>query len=91
VKERVHLIVSGHVQGVWFRASTREEGSRLGLTGSVRNLPDGRVEVIAEGRAELLEDLVRWCRHGPRHARVDDLEVTREAATDEFPDFLVVG
>jgi acylphosphatase len=91
VSERVHLVVSGRVQGVWFRASTRREADRLGLTGWVRNLPDGRVEAVAEGKSELLDDFVRWCGHGPPHARVDGVEETRGAATGEFTTFLVVG
>jgi acylphosphatase len=91
VSERVHAFVAGRVQGVWFRGSTRAEAKRLGLTGWVRNLLDGRVELVAEGPEERVEALVAWCRHGPPHARVDDLEVIREAATGEFPDFLVTG
>jgi acylphosphatase len=73
---RVHLVVSGRVQGVAFRAYTVDEARRLGLAGWVRNLPDGRVEAEAEGEREALEALVRWCRRGPPAARVDDVAVT---------------
>lgn len=76
----VHLVVSGRVQGVFFRQSTADTARRLGLRGWVRNLPDGRVEAEAEGDRAAVEALVEWCRHGPPAARVDDLEVEwREA------------
>ncbi|HSN92471.1 MAG TPA: acylphosphatase [Anaeromyxobacteraceae bacterium] len=72
---RAHLLVSGLVQGVNFRASTADEARRLGVAGWVRNCPDGRVEVEAEGEREKVEALVRWCAHGPTWARVEDLDV----------------
>ena len=72
---RVHLVVSGRVQGVFFRQSTADTARRLGLSGWVRNLPDGRVEAEAEGERAALEALVEWCRRGPPAARVDGLEV----------------
>ncbi len=71
---RVHLVVSGRVQGVFFRQSTADTARRLGLRGWVRNLPDGRVEAEAEGERAALETLVEWCRRGPPAARVDALE-----------------
>ena len=72
---RVELKVTGRVQGVWFRASTQAEAQALGLAGWVRNLPDGRVEAVAEGPRPLVERLVAYCHEGPRLARVDDAEV----------------
>ena len=75
------FIVSGKVQGVFFRASAREEALRLGLRGWAKNLPDGRVEVIAAGDGAALEDLAAWLREGPPMARVEDLE--RLPARDE--------
>ncbi|HOZ24496.1 MAG TPA: acylphosphatase [Thermomonas sp.] len=65
------FIVRGKVQGVWFRASTREQAARLGLDGHARNLGDGSVEVIAIGDAEALDALERWLHVGPPLARVD--------------------
>ena len=77
---RAHLVVSGLVQGVAFRACTAEEARRLGVRGWVRNLPDGRVEAEAEGARAAVEALVRWCHRGPPPARVTAVEVTwREA------------
>ncbi len=64
------IVVRGRVQGVWFRASTREEAQRLGLNGEVRNRPDGTVEVWAEGEPAAVEQLIAWCGHGPPLAEV---------------------
>jgi len=74
------FLVSGRVQGVFYRASTRNEAVRLGLAGSARNLDDGRVEVIASGPDEALSALERWLRQGPPSARVEN--VSREAIAD---------
>jgi len=71
------FLVSGRVQGVYFRASTRERALALGLAGHARNLADGRVEVIAEGDADVLAQLEQWLHEGPPAARVD--RVDREA------------
>ncbi|HEY1267823.1 MAG TPA: acylphosphatase [Candidatus Binatia bacterium] len=84
---RVHLRIHGQVQGVFFRASTEAEARRLGLTGWVRNRPDGSVEVIAEGPKAKLEDLVAWCRRGPPRAQVDRVEVEWGEAAGEFSGF----
>jgi acylphosphatase len=75
------FIVSGRVQGVFFRASARDQALALGLRGFARNLPDGRVEVLAAGDEVALDRLAAWLRQGPEMARVDDLE--RLAALDE--------
>ena len=71
----VHLIVSGRVQGVWFRAGTREQALELGLCGWAKNCPDGTVEIHAEGDKKTLEQFITWCRKGPPAARVSALEV----------------
>lgn len=76
----VRFVVSGRVQGVFFRASTRAEAERLGVTGIARNLADGRVEVIASGPDAMLEALEKWLWTGPPAARVDD--VLREVVAD---------
>lgn len=75
--------VSGRVQGVFFRASTREQALRLGLSGSARNLDDGRVEVIAAGDSQSLEKLARWLQEGPPAAKV--AEVAREDWEEPVP------
>ena len=68
------FLVSGKVQGVFFRASTRERAQQLGVNGVARNLPDGRVEVVAAGSSAALDALESWLRHGPATARVDRVE-----------------
>ncbi len=81
------FLVGGKVQGVWFRASTREQALALHLKGFARNLPDGRVEVVAVGSDAALDSLERWLRRGPPLAEV--IELTREplSSTIEFPGF----
>ena len=68
------FFVEGRVQGVFFRASTREQANALGLRGYARNLHDGRVEVLAVGDVQALERLAEWLKHGPPHARVDRVQ-----------------
>jgi acylphosphatase len=83
----VRFFVSGKVQGVCFRAYTRDEAERLGLRGYARNLDDGRVEVVACGEAHAVEELADWLQHGPPMARVEGIErhpVEREAIGDDF-------
>lgn len=83
----VRCRVSGRVQGVWFRASTRDRARQLGLTGSAVNLPDGRVEVIACGDAAAIDTLREWLRQGPELAQVDAVQC--ETWTDPgFEDFV---
>lgn len=69
-KMSIHCFVSGRVQGVWYRASTQKEANALGLTGWVRNLPDGRVEVVACGEKEKVMELYAWLQRGPELAKV---------------------
>ena len=79
-RRRLEVLVSGRVQGVWFRAATREEARRLGLQGWVRNLPDGRVEALFEGEESALEGILAWCRVGPPGARVESVETSHGPA-----------
>ena len=65
--------VEGKVQGVWFRQSTLEKAEELGLSGTVKNMPDGGVDIEAEGSEENLQKLLDWCREGPEHAAVEDI------------------
>ena len=81
-----HLLISGRVQGVFFRAHTRDLARRLGLHGWVRNLPDGRVEVKVWGEPSQVEELVAWCHQGPPAARV-----THVAVEDAEPEPGVTG
>ncbi len=84
---RVQLTIRGRVQGVYFRASTLYEAQRLGLTGWVRNCADGSVETVAEGSKNKVEVFIAWCRVGPSGARVKDVDVKWQAASQEFKAF----
>ncbi|BAA80591.2 putative acylphosphatase [Aeropyrum pernix K1] len=85
---RARILVRGVVQGVFFRASMREEALRLGLSGWVRNLPDGEsVEAVVEGRGDAVERIICWCLRGPPAARVRELRVELEPYKGEFRGF----
>lgn len=84
---RRRIVVSGVVQGVAFRYYTRARARQAGVTGWVRNLPDGRVEALIEGSPALVQDVIAWCRKGPPASRVDQVKVFEEPATGEFSDF----
>ena len=87
--KKANIIVGGRVQGVFFRASTVEVAKSLGLTGWVRNNPDGTVEINAEGDEDRLKDLVKWCHKGPKHAKVSDVGVTWAGFEGKYIDFQI--
>lgn len=89
MKSRCHVFISGRVQGVFFRDFTQKRAEALGLTGWVRNVFDGRVEVVAEGEEEKLHLLLEKLKEGPPLARVDKIEVTWEEYKAEFTDFKI--
>jgi acylphosphatase len=80
-RRRVSLVVTGRVQGVFYRRETQREAQKLGLSGFVKNDPDGSVHAEAEGPEKQVGALIRWCRRGPAHARVEDVRVTEIPAT----------
>lgn len=86
---RIHLIITGRVQGVFFRASAKAEALRLKLSGWVKNLPDGSVETVAEGNQDALKEYLRWCQKGPSAAHVTNVAVNWENATGEFTGFQI--
>ncbi len=86
---RVHLFITGLVQGVAFRQSAAFEAERLGLSGWVRNLPDGRVEAEAEGLRDKVDVFARWCEHGPRGARVEWVDTEWGQATGKDRGFVI--
>lgn len=75
MKKLCHIFVSGHVQGVFFRAHARDIAKSLSISGWVRNLPDGRVEIVAEGEEEDIKRFIEWAKKGPERARVSDVKV----------------
>jgi acylphosphatase len=81
--KRVRVVVSGRVQGVFFRATCAREARRLGLAGWVRNTGGGKVEAVFEGEDAAVDRMVEWCRGGPELARVDSVEVISEAPSGE--------
>jgi acylphosphatase len=80
---RRRVLVAGRVQGVWFRESCRDRAQAAGVAGSVRNLADGRVEVVLEGPPAAVDEVVAWCRRGPLRAGVDGIEIVDEAPVGE--------
>ncbi len=86
---RIYVLVSGKVQGVFFRSGTKKRADELRLKGWVRNLDDGRVEAVFEGEQEKVEKMVDWCRKGTDYADVQDIQVISEKYTGEFEDFSV--
>ena len=86
---RIRVYVSGTVQGVLFRHYTRERALELGIAGWVRNLPDGRVEAVFEGKDEAIDEIMTFCRTGPSGAHVTGVEIKEESWTGEFKGFVV--
>ena len=86
---RVRLRIEGSVQGVFFRASAQDQARRLGAKGWVRNCPDGSVEVVAEGDRKNIDELIAWCRQGPRGAQVRDVQVEWKDFSGEFGTFRI--
>ena len=84
---RAHVYVTGYVQGVFFRHSAAQRASAAGLSGWVKNLPDGRVEAVIEGERNAVERIVEWCKQGPPHATVEAVEVEWEAVSGDFSGF----
>jgi acylphosphatase len=83
-KIRTHLEVSGRVQGVYFRYAAKEVANRLGLTGWIRNLPNGKVEAVVEGEEADVEEMIEWCYQGPPGAKVSRVNVQRNIARGDF-------
>ncbi len=88
---RVHVIISGHVQGVFFRDSMRERARSLGVTGWVRNTSEGQVEAVLEGERDAVEKLVVWSRHGPSGAHVEEADERWEPYVGEFSGFEITN
>jgi acylphosphatase len=89
LKARAHVYVSGRVQGVFFRSETQDQARRHGLTGWVRNLPDGRIEAVFEGDKENVESLIEFCKRGPPAAKVTNVEVTWENSKGIYKNFII--
>ena len=88
-KKRVHVWISGRVQGVFFRAYAREEALKEGLEGWVQNLPDGRVEAVFQGPEEAVERILKWCHRGSPMSRVEHVEVLEEPIDKRLVGFTI--
>ena len=88
--KRVHVFIEGRVQGVFFRAETQNTANRYHVKGWVRNLYDGRVEALFEGKEEAVERVVLWCNQGPEYSSVTSVEVKEEPFTGEFDSFSII-
>ncbi len=86
---RVHLFISGKVQGVYFRHYTKEKAVELGLKGWVKNRMDGKVETVFEGASEQVNEMVHWCQTGPAHANVTNVQEVWEEPTGETGSFRI--
>jgi len=83
---KARIIVSGVVQGVFYRENTRQAARDIGIRGRVRNLPDGTVEILAEGEEEKIRELEKWCYQGSPMSKVDNVQVS-EAEFEDFREF----
>lgn len=88
--KRVHVYIRGRVQGVFFRAHTRKAAMGFRINGWVRNLPDGRVEAVFEGRQPEVDAVIDWCHRGPSAAIVERVDILDEPYTGEFDDFRIL-
>lgn len=87
MKKRAHVFVSGKVQGVFFRQTTKHQAENHGVKGWVKNLPDGRVEAVFEGEDEAVKSIIEYCKRGPSRAKVENIELKWETPIGEFTSF----
>ena len=90
MKKLVHIIISGSVQGVFYRAEAREKAEELDLTGYVRNMPDSRVEILAEGEEKNLREFIKWCYNGSNNAVVNEVKVKWAEYEEKFDKFEIL-
>jgi len=87
--QQVHLLISGKVQGVWYRVFVQKNARELGLTGWVKNTDEGHVEAMVQGNTDVIESLIKLCRQGPPLADVKNIAVTQEESKDSYTDFAI--
>lgn len=88
-QKRVHVYISGRVQGVCFRQATLQTAGKYGVKGWVRNTHKGQVEAVFEGDEESVDNIIEWCKKGPTTARVKNIEIFKETYQNEFHDFRI--
>lgn len=89
MKTRVHVLISGKVQGVWYRGNTKQKADELGLTGWVKNTVDGYVEAVFEGEKTRIDEMIAWCWIGPPMARVTDVKILPTHSDEKCTGFIV--
>jgi acylphosphatase len=89
MKSTVHVVISGRVQGVWFRANTKQKAEELGLTGWVSNTIEGNVEAVFEGEEEQVNKMITWCYQGPPLSKVENIKIKNQAITNGFKGFFI--
>jgi len=87
---RVHIFISGKVQGVYFRQNTAHKAQELNIVGWIRNLRDGRVEAVFEGERVNMDKLLNWCNNGPKNAVVEDIQIIDEEFRNEYSNFQIM-
>lgn len=87
--KNVHVLISGRVQGVFFRANTKQKAQSLNVKGWVRNTSDGKVEAIFEGEEESVDKMIKWCHKGSPHANVENVKVEEKSSTEGYTDFKI--
>ncbi|MEA2055992.1 MAG: acylphosphatase [Candidatus Thermoplasmatota archaeon] len=85
----VFVRISGRVQGVWFRANTKQKAEQLGVTGWIRNTSNGCIEAIFEGDENMVKEMLDWCNHGPAQAKVENVEIKNQPVTNAFDGFAI--
>jgi acylphosphatase len=90
MKTRVHVLISGRVQGVWYRASAKGKADELGITGWVRNTPEGNVEAVFEGEKGQIDEMIAWCWIGPPLAHVKDVKMLPFHSDETYTSFVVL-
>jgi acylphosphatase len=90
MKTQIHVLISGRVQGVWYRASTKQKAEELGLTGWVKNTVNGNVEAVFEGDEAIVDEMIAWCRVGPPLAQVANVKIIQKRVGGEFTGFAVL-
>lgn len=86
-EERAHVYISGNVQGVFFRDSTRRKAEELGIAGWVKNTPEGRVEAVFEGPSSVVQEMIEWCKEGSSPATVEEVDTEREEPAEDLEGF----
>ena len=88
--KRIHIYISGIVQGVYLRHNTMIKAKELGLNGWARNLMDGSVEIVCEGESSSLDNMVEWCKIGPRGSSIENIDIQWEDFKNEFNSFKII-